>query len=84
MITDAITEAAAEYGFVPVIVHGFAHTLILERNNVMGWIVVSPTDEKGPSCRLAHAGTEIAHRDPVAALHVLMALCGIAKVEVRP
>jgi hypothetical protein len=81
MRIDAITEAAAEYGFDPVIVHGYAHTLLFERPNVAGWIIVSPLD-KGPRRRLTHAGTEITHRDPVAALHALMALCGIARVEV--
>jgi hypothetical protein len=82
MRIDAITEAAAEYGFAPVIVHGFAHTLIFERPNVMGWIVASPLN--GPRYRLTHAGTEIMHRDPVAALHALMGLCGIARVEAAP
>ena len=44
----------------------------------------APTTVEAPFADVTLGTPGVRHRDPVAALHALMALCGIERVEVQP
>jgi hypothetical protein len=86
MITTAINAAAAEYGYRP---SGHALPILFyerptdaDHDRMIMVNIVIAGDKSFADATLGIPG--VRHPDPVVAVHALMALCGIARVEVTP
>lgn len=85
-MTHAITAAAAEYGYRPsrgpLPILFFARPSDTDADHLLMVHAILNGDAPFVDVTLGVPG--VRHPDPVAALHALMALCGIERVEVKP
>ena len=86
MNTEAINAAAAEYGYYPspspLPVLFYARPSDTDADRMLMVHAILNGDAPFVDVTLGVPG--VRHSDPVAALHALMALCGIGRVEVNP
>lgn len=84
-MTHAINAAAAEYGYrpspSPLPILFYARPSDADADHLL---MVNLVGGETPFADVTLGTPGVRHRDPVVALHALMALCGIERVEVQP